>query len=330
MKLSIVIKPFLLMSLFAVVTVYISGCDNNSTEPAAMTDNEYVQYVISSGFDNNYNNEDNLMSQEYYDLNNGGPVFDNDGGLNMNPVDSLYKWGRRITGVNRNYNVTDQGDTIKNVLITTTFTGNYIILGYVNGTLDTIIKSYTEVLKRNAVFKRIARTKYPRQNWRLYQVSAFDGETTQPQAGSSQVQITKVEIYKNGSQTPAYTFNGPDYTGTAFLTKYFGGTGIPQLDRNDQVQVKIYTTSQLAAVDYVAFHWAKNTYGLHRIPFALESQNGNGPFYRVYSKSFNIYGAHMLGAFNAYFSASTHESLFDDNPGKFSSDMVGIPFKVTR
>ncbi|MDD5360985.1 MAG: hypothetical protein PHN88_02560 [Ignavibacteria bacterium] len=330
MRLSIFIKTFLLTLFFAVITVYISGCDNNTTQPTAMTDNEYVQNVISSGYDNNYGNEDNLMSQEYYDLNNGGPVFDNDGGLNMNPVDSLYKWGRRITGVNRNYNVTDQGDTIKNVLITTTFTGNYMILAYVNGNLDTIIKPYTEVLKRNAVFKRIARTSYPRQNWRLYQVSAFEGETSHPQTGSSEVQITKVEIYKNGSQSPSYTFAGPDFTNTVFVTKYFGGTGLPQLDRNDHIQVKIYTTSQLDPVDYVAFHWAKNTYGFHRIPFALENQSGSGPYYRVYTKSFNIYGAHMLGAFNAYFSASTHESLYETETGKFASDLVGIPFKVTR
>jgi hypothetical protein len=330
MKLSIQLKPLFLTSIIVILSIYMAGCStNNPTQPDTMTDNEYVQSIISSGYDNNFTNDDNLMSQEYIDLNDGGAVFDNGGGL-MNPVDSLYKWGRRITGVNRNYNVTDQGDTLKTVLITTTFTGNYIILGYQNGILDTIIKPYTEVLKRNAVFKRIARTIHPRQNWRLYQISGFDGETTQPQQGSSEVQITKVEIYKNNSPTPSYTFTGPDFTNTIFLTRYFGGEGIPQLDRNDQVKVMIYTTSQLAPIDYVAFHWIKNTFGFHRIPFTLVSQSGSGPYYRVYTKTFNIFGAHMLGAFNAYFSASTHESLYDDNTGKFASDLVGIPFRVTR
>ena len=316
--------------LLIVLAVYIAGCDKNPNEPTEMTDNEYVQYVVSSGYDNDVTNEDNLMTQEYTDLNDGGPLSDNEGGLNLTPVDSLYKWGRRITGVNRNFNITNEGDTIKRVAVTTTFTGNFIILGYVNGILDTILKPYTEVLTRNSVFKRINTTPYPRKNWRLYQVSPVDGQTTQPQVGSSQVQITKIEFYINNAATPQYTLNGPDFTSTYFTTKYFGGSGIPVIDRNDQVKVKIYTTSQLAPVDYVAFHWAKNTFGFHRVPFTLESQSGSGPYERVFSRTFNIYGSHRIGAFNAYFSASTHESLYDDNVSKFASDLVGIPFKVTK
>ena len=107
------------------------------------------------------------------------------------------------------------------------------------------------------LLKKIARTEYPRRNWRLYTLSILDGETTHPQTGSSIVQITKVEIYKNNSGTPTYVFNGPDFNNILFMTKLFGGEGIPQLDRNDLVKVKIYTTSQLANTDYVAFHWAK-------------------------------------------------------------------------
>ncbi|MCE1166413.1 MAG: hypothetical protein LWX07_13525, partial [Bacteroidetes bacterium] len=316
----------LLIPVFvALVSLYITGCDRNPTETSEMTDNEYIQSIVNSGYDNNITNEDNLMSQEYNDLNDGGPLFDNDGSINNSPVDSLYKWGRRITGINRDFNISNSGDTLKTVTVTTTFTGNYIILGYVNGVLDTIIKPYTEVLARNAIFKRVNNSSHPRLNWRLYQISPFDGQTTQPQNGSSQVQITKIEFYVNNASTPTYTLNGPDFTSTYFTTKYFGGSGIPVLDRNDQVKVKIYTTSQLAPADYVAFHWAKNTYGFHRIPFELESQTGSGPYYRVYSKTFGIYGHHMIGAFNAYFSASTHESLYDSDISKFASDIIGIP-----
>ena len=164
----------------------------------------------------------------------------------------------------------------------------------------------------------------------MYKVSNLDGETTQPQTGSSKVQITKVEIYKNNSSTPNYVFNGPDFTGTLFTTKLFGGEGIPQLDRNDLVKVKIYTTSQSVKTDYVAFHWAKNTYGFHRIPFTLESETGSGPYSRIYTKDFNIYGSHRIGAHNAYFSANTNESLYNDDLNEFASDLVGIPFKVTK
>lgn len=313
-----------------ILSFVITGCEKNAVDPNNMTDDQYLQSVISGGYDNDYTNEDNIMMQEYSDLNEGGAVFDNESVPPASPFDSLYKWGRRITDVNRNYNISNEGDSLKTVVITTTFTGTFNIIGYLNGVKDTVSKPYTELMKRQVIFKRIARTEYPRRNWRLYKVSILDGETTQPQTGSSLVQITKVEVYKNNSATPSYVFNGPDFTSTLFTTKLFGGEGIPQLDRNDLVKVKIYTTSQMQNNDYVAFHWSKNTFGFHRIPFTLESQTGNGPYYRVYSKDFNIYGNHRIGAHNAYFSASTHESLYDNDISKFASEMVGIPYKVTK
>lgn len=330
MKLLIRFYSLTFFTILAAVVIFLSGCEKNTTEPDSMTDDEYIQSVISSGYDNDYGNEDNLMKQEYEDFNEGGPYFDNDGGMDISPIDSLYKWGRRITGLNRNYIVTSEGDSVKKVAVLTTLTGNFIILGYVNGTLDTIVKSYSEVLKRNVWFKRVNNTPHPARNWRLYQVSGLDGETTQPQTGSSLVQITKLELFLNNAASPQYTFNGPDFSTIYFTTKLFGGSGIPQIDRNEQVKVRIYTTSQLTHVDYVAFHWAKNSFGFHRIPFALESEAGSGPYFRVYTKTFQIYGNHRFGAFNAYFSASTHESLYDNDVTKFASDLVGIPFKVTR
>ncbi len=321
-----------LATVFFIVlaAVMISGCEKNAVDPNNMTDDQYLQAVISGGYDNDYTNEDNIMMQEYSDLNEGGAVPDNEFVPPANPYDSLFKWGRRITDVNRNYSITNEGDSLKYAIITTTFAGTYNIIGYINGTKDTVSKPYNEVLKRQVIFKRIARTEYPRKNWRLYKVSILDGETTQPQTGSALVQITKVEVYKNNSSTPNYVFNGPDFTNTLFTTKLFGGEGIPELDRNDLVKVKIYTTSQMQSTDYVAFHWAKNAFGFHRIPFALESQTGSGPYYRIYTKDFNIYGNHRIGAHNAYFSANTHESLYDNDVSKFASDMVGIPFKVTK
>lgn len=330
MKAKNIFSSLVLLLILSASVLFLNGCDKSTVDPNNMTDDEFIQSVVSGGYDNDYTNEDNLMTQEYGDLNNEGAVPDNEGNPPLNPYDSLKKWGRKLTGVNRNFNLTNEGDSLKNMVVTTTFSGNFVIIGYQNGVLDTTVKPYTESMSRKLVFKRIAYTEFPRRNWRLYKVSILDGETTQPEMGSSKVQITKVEIYKNNSGTPTYTFNGSDFTSTMFTTKLFGGVGIPQLDRNDVVKVKIYTTSQMQATDYVAFHWSKNTFGFHRIPFTLESQTGSGPYYRVYTKDFNIYGNHRIGAHNAYFSANTRESLYDDDITKFASDLVGIPFKVTR
>ncbi|MCI0474200.1 MAG: hypothetical protein L0Y76_11515, partial [Ignavibacteria bacterium] len=286
MKVHKVLFSLMLILTGFVLLALIAGCNNNPADQNELSDDEYIQYVVSSGYDNDITNEDNLMMQEYGDLNDGGAVPDNEIDPPLTPFDSLKRWGRKITDVNRNFNIISEGDSLKNVEITTTFTGNFIIKGYIGGILDSVAKPYSEVLKRKAVFKRIDNTPFPRRNWRLYKVSQLDGETTQPQVGSSLVQITKVEIYKNNSPTPTYVFNGPDFTNNVFITKRFSGEGIPVLDRNDQATVKIYTTSQLAETDYVAFHWAKNAFGFHRIPFTLESQSGNGPYYRIYAKTF--------------------------------------------
>jgi hypothetical protein len=50
---------------------------------------------------------------------------------------------------------------------------------------------------------------------------------------------------------------------------------------------------------------------------------------RTYEKTFTVYGAHNFGRkFNAFISASTHKSLYDDSPSEFASDLVGIPYRV--
>lgn len=316
-------SPLFIVFIFS---LFLASCNKeNATEPKELTDEEFIQQVVTGGYSNNSYDEDNLLSQELTDLDNGGAIKDDDNNPSS-PFDSLMRWGRKI--ISRDRAIENTGnDTIRNVSVTSTISGNYIIIGYRNGQIDSITKPYTEKFYRNVIFKRVARTQYPRLNWRVYQMSNTDGGTTLPQVGSSQVQITKVEIYRYGSVTPAFTFNGPDFQYGYYTTMLFGGAGIPSFNRGKQVVVKVYTFSQQATTDYVAFHWAKNSFGFHRIPFTLENQNGQT---RIYSKTFDIYAQHRIGVFNGYISASTHESLYDNNANKFASDEVGIPYKVIQ
>jgi hypothetical protein len=320
------IKAYTALLFIFLLTLFISGCNkDNSTSPSELTDEQFMQQVVMSGYSTASTDEDNLMSQETTDLNDGGALKDNDSGPDS-PIDSLKRWGRKISNVNINYQISGN-DTMRYVSVTRTITGNYIIIGFKNGQVDSVNKPYTEVFTRNVIFKRIDRSMHPRQNWRVYQVSNLDGGTTAPQVGSSQVQITKVEIYKNGAQTPTYTVQGPDFQNDYYTTMRFGGEGVLSFNRGDMLLVKVYTVSQQTAVDYVAFHWARNTFGFHRVPFTLESQNGTD---RIYSKTFNVYSQHRFGACNGFLSASTHESLYDDDITRFASDEVGIPYKVVQ
>lgn len=317
-------KGILVMLIIGVFSVYMGGCNDNSVSDTE-TDDSYINGVV--GADNQTHDQEddnNIFANEKSDLDDGGLISD-DGDT---PIDSLIKWGRRITSVNVNANITTTGDTMKTVIVTKTITGNYLILGMVNGQQDTIVKPYTQVLHRTAIFKRVARTSHPHLNWRLYQVSMLDGNTTLPQNSDQYVQMQLMQVYINNVLT--YTFTGPDFTQNIFTTKRFDGEGIPKVNFGDNVRVVITTNSTQSDPDIVAWHWAKNTFGLHREPFTMTSQLPNGTGYtRTFEKTFTISSNFSHGwCYNGYISATTHMSLYDDSPSEFSSDLLGIPYRI--
>lgn len=331
MKLTNSTKGMLALLVIGGLAAYFTACNNDSGVTSGnMTDDQYVKSVVTSGTGSNNQDEADLMSNETTDMNDGGAVSDNDGGP-MDPVDSLIKWGRIISNVDVNVNITNYGDTMKAANITRTISGNYVIIGIVNGSVDTIVKPYTEVLNRLASFRRIARTEVVSRNWKLYQVSMLNGQTTSPQVGTSMIVMNKLQVYVNGALK--YNFNGPDFTQNIFTTMYFGGAGVPSVDRGDQVQLVLSEDSKDAQPDIVAWHWARNTFGFHRVPFVLTSNVWDpsmNVYHRTYSKSFTIFSAHRVGVFNGYISASTYQSLRDNTTGDFASVELGTPYKILR
>lgn len=319
-------KKWLFLPLLAVISLYISACNDDSIVEENQTDDEYITDVVTRGYSGPNNEDDDLMFSEADDLDDGGAVGNGNGDA---PIDSLLKWGRRITGVSKTVTITNEGDTIKNAVITTNITGVYIIVGMVGGVVDTISKPYTEEFKRLAIFKRVDRRPRPRHNWRLYKVSMLDGETKSPQVGSDYVRMNKVEVYINGSLQ--YTLNGPDFTQNIFTTKKFEGPGIPEVHVNDEVKLVVSAYSTQVEQDIVAWHWGKRNFGFHREPFAMVSQVPNGGGWdRVYEKSFTIHNNIRGKALNGCISASTKKSLYDDTITEFASDLLGTPYRVKR
>lgn len=326
MNIQKLIRSAVLLIMSAILGLYLIGCSDSVNTPDNQTDDEYIRGVILNGTGSNQQDDEDLMSNEVYDFDDRGPVG-NGGGGGDTPIDSLLRWGRRITGVNVNIDITSQGDSLKIAEITRTITGDFIIIGIVSGSQETIVKPFTEVLKRNAIFKRVGYNPRPRFNWRLYKVSLVDGETTTPQVGTDYVQMNKIEVYVNN--TLAYTFQGPDFTQNVFTPRRFHGGGIPQVHHGDQVRIKVYTHSAQPEPDIVIWHWARNAFGFHREPFVMTSETPNGQHWdRTYEKTFHIYGRHRFGCFNGFISASTHKSLFDDSPSELASDLAGMPYRV--
>jgi len=325
------LKSTLLFLLTAVAfTLYITGCNQNSiTNPGSQSDDEYLQSVVQAGYNggNDRTVEDNLISNTINDMDTG--AVGDDGGYNI-PIAHLIRWGRHITDVNVNLSISNQGDTMKNVAVTRTITGFYRIIGIdQTGHQIEIDKPYVEVTNRNVSFKRVAKNVQPRFNWRVYSVSVLNGKTTSPTPVNTVTMNSIVITDISSGQT--ITLNGPDFTQNVFYTKLFGGAGVPKFDRGDQIKIDVYVTSTTSDTNIIDWHWARNTFGFHRIPFMIKSNvPGVGGYSQVYERTFNIYNYHLLGQYNTYISANTKESLWDDDPAKFNSVEAGIPYRVTR
>ncbi len=325
MKNSKTLKVMAALIVIAGMTAYFAACGNSVTT-TPMTDNDFITDVVK-GTQTDGASESPLLATDASDIDDGGAVADNDGGP-MNPIDSLKKWGRHVLTVDVDVHIDDEGDTVKSALVTRTIHGVYIIRGYAGGVMDSVNKPYIEVLKRRIDFKRINMTSDPRRNWRLYHVSMLNGSTTSPQNGTDNITMTNISVYVNGNLTPAYSFNGPDFTQNIFTTMWAGGAGIPEFDQGTTIRIVVSLTSNQPDTDYVAWHWVRNTFGFHRVPFTLTSSLGNSA--RTYEKTFTIFNGHRIGVFNGYISANTRQSLWDDDPSKFSSTSTGAPYKVTH
>ena len=163
---------------------------------------------------------------------------------------------------------------------------------------------------------------------KLYQISLLSGIPTSPQP-LNKVVLNKI-VVNDITSGVTYTFMGPDFTQNIFTIIRFGGIGLPVVNRGDNVTVTAYLNSTSNDTNIVAWHWARNTFGFHRIPFNFVSSvpSPNGGYDQVYQKNVTIYPQHLTGYYHVYINASTKESLFDDDNTKFNSSECGIPYKV--
>ena len=323
------------LALFSfLAVVYFSGCENTVTEVTG-DDDEYLKNTAITVLYDNSDDPDNIFANDITAFDNGGAVPDFDGagaltpGGYSSPIDSIVRHGRKLN-INTLVTVatiTNQGDSLKNINIKKTISGVYIIIGYVNGVLDSIIKPITLEKERFAVFKRVAHTPYPRRNWRLFRISAVDGQSTAPQVGTDNILLNKIEVYRNGILIE--TLLGPDFTQNIFSSRLFSGAGIMNFRHGDDVRLKVFLNSNQPEADLVAFHWGRRYPGFHRerLPMISETPNGS-TWNRIFERTFHVGPAHRFGVFNGYISGTTFKSLFDTNTNIFSTTAAGAPYRM--
>jgi hypothetical protein len=324
MKTSDLIKSFKIFSVIFFLSILIYSCNENPVETLQSDDDYLRTTAINSSFSNDDNDDDNILSSEILDFDGDGIVADDENNV---PVDSVIRWGRRITNVNTNATITNLGDSLKQVDVVKTISGNLIIVVSTAGVIDTVSKPFIQEQKRIVIFKRVGNRPNPRFNWRLYKYSAIDGETKQPQVGKSNITMSKVEVYRNNNLI--MTLDGPDFTVNMFNARRFFNNGNFENNPNAQIRLKVYLTSNQSDQDLVMFHWARNNHGHHRVRFNMTSEIQVGSNWeRTFEKTFNIFPNHRLGIFNGYISSSTRATLFDDDPSLLSTTYMGLVYGV--
>ena len=232
-------------------------------------------------------------------------------------------WGRRITQFSRTVDFQDQNDTVVVATITYSISGNVIIaaIDSIGDTTATILtKPFSETTSRNVKFVRIDRTSIPRNNWRMREISAVKGGTT-----NSLLVINQMEAIL-GQDTVIVTDPNDYY----FRLPPFLGRTIPEITTSTPTTVRLTVTSTDPDTDFVMLHRPFALLGsvlhpLHtRMTMVSEVNNGDGTYTRVYEKSWDT---HISGWHHFFVSGITRSSLFDDS-ASWATVLWGFPYRV--
>ena len=180
--------------------------------------------------------------------------------------------GQKMRLVNRTLSI-DVQDTIAYGTLTKTFEGTLLIAASYDSNAtepDTLIqKSFTAVVTRNLIFKKINNTPYPRRNWILAAISLPEGGTQSPN-----IDINKMLIFLPNGDT--LTIDSPN---NYYLRRGWGWWhNIPILGYEDSVKVRVELFSNYQEDDFVTLTWGANRWIKHRVKrlFELVSSTPNG------------------------------------------------------
>lgn len=339
-------KTTLMMWIAALaLSMALVGCTKETAtgpggDPSADADKQAVQSMVIqsdsvaeySSSDESSIDDNGMRNPDYEGLAKIG--FDSES-ISGVSGDSTYpvKWGRRIfwDRVVRSYTVTTIGDSLANVLITKTLPGAFWV-GIGTRTADTVIidtiirKPFVETVKRNVLFRRIARLANPLRNWIPIGVTMVEGKTD----GTNDFSIASVEITeRNGSFHRLIT----DPLDTWFRLGFFHGS-IPFFPVRDSilVRVTVQSSNEFAEGVYLRHGIDGGNLARRRGMMPLVSTTGGaGNYTRVYERTFvtSLPPFVLISRFNAVVDVISHGSVYD-NDAPFMNEFWGMPYIVAR
>jgi len=230
--------------------------------------------------------------------------------------------GQKMRLVNRTVSI-DIQDTIAYGTITKTFEGLLLIAATYDSLStepDTLIKkSFTAVVTRNVIFKRINRTPYPRKNWLIAAISLPEGGTQSPN-----IDVQKLTIFLPNNDT--LIIESPnDY----YLRRGWGWWHrIPILGSGESVTLRLELYSAYEEDDFVTLTYGANRWIKHRVKklFDLVSSTPNGSgFDKVYEQTFTTH--QWPGFYHAIINAMPRQVVFDDAT-PVETEAWGVPYFI--
>ena len=282
--------------------------DPGDTEPT--TDQAALEKLVD---------EDSSLTSFDYNYNEEG-VMDFLGKVNT-PI-YPFRIGQKMRLVNRTLSI-DIQDTLAYGTLTKTFEGIlYIAASYDSSANkpDTLIeKTFTAVVTRNLIFKKIADTPFPRRNWVLAAISLPEGGTQSPN-----IDLMKMTIFLPNGDT--ITVDSPnDY----FLRRGWGWwRNMPIIGRDDSVKISVEVFSNYEEDDFVTLTWGANRWIKHRVKrlFDLVSSTPNGTGWdKVYEQTFVT--QQWPGFYHAIINAMPQQVVLDDST-PVEAEAWGIPYFV--
>ena len=307
-------KRYLLgLAGMALLAAMLGGCKSSTTEPVQ---DKYgvFQDIIAT---------DPLFAEDTTML-GGGDASANAQilGKTATPIVPVL-WGRRITSFSRTVDFQDLNDTVVVATITYTISGTVKIAALDSlrdTTISLVSKPFTETTTRKVKFLRIDRTTIQRNNWKMREISAVKGGTTNSLLIIDQLQVIM------GQDTVIIT----DPNSYFLKLPGFAGRALPQIMTSTPTTVRVTVTSSDPDTDFVMLHRPYMMMGLAlrpihtRMMLISETNNGNGTYTRVYEKSWS---SHISGWHHFFVSGITRSSLFDDTAA-WATQLWGFPYRV--
>jgi hypothetical protein len=249
--------------------------------------------------------------------------------------DSIYpvRWGRRIfwDQIVRNYNVVTSGDTLATVQITKTIPGVFLV-GWgtrAQGVVtiqDTVRKPFTETVRRNVVFRRIAHMSDARFNWVPVAITMVQGKTD----SINNFTITSMEFSDKLFNVDTVI---TDPLSQWFRLGLFHGS-IPRIPVGDSLTVKVTVTSSDSLPEFVNLRHGVGFGSLERRRVKMNlvsTTGGSGNYTRVYQRTIRTgLGRGILAErFNLLMDVVSNGSI-NSMTAPFSNEYWGAPYIVLR